>query len=396
MQDNVPTLLGKTRIDGATVPRSDWDRAPWNRWSFQHVRELLPTAPVWRGAEKPTDLPKDLQDFGEISFELDGVRHSVNSVLDASFTDGFLVLHRGKVVTEIYSNGMMPQTPHLAQSVSKSIVGATCGILVGKGLVDPDAPITSVLPELAQTAYRGATIRHLLDMSSGVTFEEDYTATNSHMAQLDSASGWKAATDPAWPGSVWDLILRLTEAESDHGQTFSYRSIETDVLAFVLQRITGSSLAELISQELWSQIGAEEDAYFTVDPTGYALADGGFNACLRDFGRFALLHLNDGVTGRGKRLLHSDWIADTRAGSPSEFGALYTGILPDGSYRNQFWIEDQDRRALLARGVFGQLIYIDPESDFAAVKLSSWPEFVSHDRTRITLAAVHAIKASLR
>lgn len=395
MQDDLFPADGNARINGSTIPRADWDRAPWNRWSFQHVRELLPTASVWRGSEKSTALPCDMQDFSQLAFEFDGARHNVQSALDATFTDGFLVLHRGRIKTEIYANGMKPQTPHLAQSVSKSIVGTVCGILVGKGLIDPEAPITSLLPELARTAYRGATLRHLLDMSSGVTFDEDYTAANSHMAQLDVASGWKAATDPNWPKSVWDLILNLTEAETPHGQTFSYRSIETDVLAFALQRATGLGLAELVSQELWSHIGAEEDGHFTVDPTGYALADGGFNACLRDFGRFAQLYLNGGVTGRGIRLLPESWIADTRAGSPSLFAAPYTKALPSGSYRNQIWIEDQTGRALLARGVFGQLIYIDPDADFAAIKLSTWPEFQNIDRFRITLAAIHSIKNSL-
>ncbi len=395
MQDELLPAHSPSLIDGRKIPRSDWDRAPWNRWTFQHVRELLPTAAVWRGREKVAYLPQDLQDFGEVTFRLDGVAHSVKSALDASFTDGFLVLHCGKIVTESYANGMRPQTPHLAQSVTKSIVGTVCGILVERGLIDPNAPITSHLPELAHTAYRDVTVRHLLDMSSGVTFEEDYTAANSHMAQLDAASGWKVATDPTWPKSVWELILRLTECQAPHGQTFNYRSIETDVLAFVLQRATGQGLAELTSQELWSQIGAEEDGYFTVDAAGYALADGGFNACLRDFGRFALIYLNGGVTGRGTRLLAESWIADTRAGSPSRFEAPYTSILPHGSYRNQFWIEDPDRRAFMARGVFGQLIYIDPECDFAAIKLSTWPEFQNIDRMRLTLAAIHAIRDSL-
>lgn len=392
----LPPASGRTGIGSARIPLADWDRAPWNRWTFQHVREVLPTVPVRRGDGGATTLARDLQDFGPLAFEAEGRRQTVQSALEESFTDGFLVLHRGRIVTETYANGMEPHTLHLAQSVSKSITGATCGALVGRGLLDPEAPIVSYLPELGATAYRDANLRHVLDMTSGVTFVEDYTAARSHMAQLDVASGWKAAPEAGWPDSVWALILGLNEKQSEHGRAFGYRSIETDVLAFVMQRATGKSLAELVSQEIWSQIGAEEDACFTVDPAGYALADGGFNACLRDFGRFALLLLNDGVNGRGKRVLSSAWIDETRTGDRSRFGEPYTAILPQGSYRNQFWIEDDTRRAFMARGVFGQLIYIDPEAEFAAVKLSSWPDFQNPARMRTTLAAIRSIRDSLR
>ena len=212
---------------------------------------------------------------------------------------------------------------------------------------------------------------------------------------LDVASGWKSYGHAAWPRTVWQLIHTLTESECAHGASFRYRSIETDVVAFILERVTGRPLSELVSSELWAPMGAEEDAYFTLDPAGYALADGGFNAVLRDYARFALLHLRGGEMG-GRRIVPAAWIEETRSGGdPSKFGGIYHEVLPSGAYHNQFWIEDLDRRAYMARGVFGQFIYIDPEADFAAVKLSSWPEFVSTDRNRTVLAAVHAIRDAL-
>lgn len=376
------------------IPREDWDLAPWNRWSFQNVRDILPTTQVWRGPGPATPLPTVLQDVDSIAYEIDGRTDTIAGFLQANYTDGLLVLHRGKVVAERYLNGMATRTPHLSQSVAKSIVGTIAGILIERGQIDPDAPITQYLPELETTAYRGATVQHVLDMTSGVLFDETYIALDSHMAQLDVASGWKKGRQPAWPGTVWELILTLKQAECEHGASFRYRSIETDVLAFVLQRASGMSLADLVSHELWGPIGAEEDAYFTVDPAGYALGDGGFNATLRDYGRFALMHLGHGEIN-GRRVVPASWIEQTRIGKTELFGNTYRETLPQGSYSNQFWIEDPHRRAYMARGVFGQLIYIDPSSDFAVVILSSWPEFLNTQRTRTALAAVHAIRDAL-
>ncbi|RVI14550.1 class C beta-lactamase-related serine hydrolase [Sinorhizobium meliloti] len=307
----------------------------------------------------------------------------------------FLTVPDGKIVAERYLNSMTPHTQHLSQSVAKSVVGTVAGILIGRGVVDPAASVTHYLPELEATAYRGATVQHVLDMTSGVVFDETYTALDSHMAQLDVASGWKDRWNPSWPTNVWNLILSLKDLECPHGTSFRYRSIETDVLSFVLQRAANSPLAELVSRELWAPMGAEEDAYFTVDAAGYALGDGGFNATLRDYARFALLHLRGGEVN-GKRIVSNEWLAGTRFGAdPALFGGIYQEVLPAGAYHNQFWIEDTARGVYLARGVFGQLIYIDPAADFAAVLLSSWPEFVSTTRTRTALSAVRAIRGAV-
>ncbi|PLU82798.1 hypothetical protein BMJ22_09785 [Sinorhizobium medicae] len=251
------------------------------------------------------------------------------------------------------------------------------------------------IPERHDTAYRGASVQHVLDMTSGVVFDETYTALDSHMAQLDVASGWKNRWNPSWHTNIWDLILSLKDLECPHGTSFRYRSIETDVLSFVLQRAAATPLAELVSRELWAPMGAEEDAYFTVDAAGYALGNGGFNATLRDYARFALLHLRGGEIN-GRRIVSTEWIAGTRFGAdPTLFGGIYQEVLPAGAYHNQFWIEDTACGVYMARGVFGQLIYIDPMADFAAVVLSSWPEFVSTTRTRTALAAVRSIRGAL-
>lgn len=373
------------------IPRNEWDFPPYHRWTFQHVREMVPTAQIWRGPGPVLPLPERKRDIDGVSFETRAGRRTVPQWLEESATDGFLLLSRGEVVDERYMNGLTPWRQHLAMSVSKSVTSAVFGILVSRGLIDVGAPVTRYLPELEATGYRGATVQHVLDMTSGVLFDESYTAQGSHMQKLGQASGWFEVVDPDWPMTVWQLILELTEQERPHGEMFQYRSIETDVLAFLMQRVTGKQLADLISEELWGPMGAEEDAYITLDRGGYALADGGFNATLRDFARFALLLLNGGKA-HGRQIVPAEWIASFNKADHAVFGDERQGALPRGAYHNQFWIEDPDSRVFMCFGIFGQYLYMDPAAEFAMIKLSTDAEPVSEDRTFDMLAAAHALR----
>jgi CubicO group peptidase (beta-lactamase class C family) len=409
--------LVASAVTGASRPRSfpmqDWDRAPWNRWCFLHVAEILPTTVV-RCGDAPSELLHADMSAAEWEFadpEQGGLPCTVQRWLDSSETDGFIVLSKGRVVLEQYANGMTATDLHLAQSMSKSITATACGALVGKGLVDPHALVTDYLPELKGTAYKGAKVQHVLDMAAAVTFEESYTDVFSGMGQLDVSSGWKEPPTGEegrdWPASVWQQILSLKEAPADgraHGALFDYRTIETDVLAHVMQRACGGKpLAQIVSDELWRPMGASADANFTVDSNGYALADAGFSASLRDFARLGRLWASRGkataaavgarVDGEERavvQVIPEAWVAATLAGDASTFQAPYSAGLPGGAYRNKMWLRHGDGRGavLMCRGVFGQLIYVDVERDFVAVKLSSWPTFTDGGRFQTSLAAI--------
>ncbi len=382
------------------IPDETWDRAPYNRWSFQHIRELVPTVEVWRGRGVCSPLLERRQDIGSIEFKTcHDKTQSVADMLVSTYTDGFIVLKKACVVYEVYLNNMTERTLHLSQSVAKSVTASVAGVLIGQGLLDPQAPVTDYLPELGETAYAGAKLQHVLDMTSGVRFGEEYTDRFSDIGMTDVASGWKAvpAEKPPggeWPASIWDQILTLKTKEAEHGTRFRYRSIETDVLAFCLERASGKRLAELTSELLWQPMGAEESACFTVDRSGYALADGGFNATLRDYARVGLVHLNMG-TFNGRRILPEEWVMDIRRGPHGLPITDSPYLMPNGVYRNQFWVEDRARETVMARGVFGQLIYIAPEHDMVVVKLASQPEFINEANNIDTLAAIRAIAKEL-
>ena len=378
------------------VPFEDWDRAPWNRWTFRHVREILPTAEVWRGQSETWNLPRRPLDLGGLDFaDAGGERRSLEDFFATQFTDGLIVLRAGAVVHETYHNGMDRRSLHLSQSVAKSITSCVTGILVDRGLLDPQAKVTDYLPELEATAYRGASLRNLLDMSSGVRYSEDYEAPDSHIAATDIASGWKPAREGFdAPGCIWDQILTLEEAERPHGEKFDYRSIETDVIAHCMERVTGTRLPELISRELWQPLGCEESACFTVDRAGYALACGGFNACLRDYARVGLMLAGEG-RANGRQIVPAAWLQDTWSSENNMQDEERKRAFPNGGYRNQFWLRDVDTRVTMARGVFGQLIYVDPDRELVVVILSSWPEFTSIERTITALNLIDSIAALL-
>jgi len=341
------------------VPRQDWDRAPWNSWSFQNIRQILPTTEVWRGNGKVREITRNSQDLANLQFATsDTTPSTVQSWIDSSYTNGIVVMHQGSIVFEQYHNGMSERTLHLSQSMAKSIVGTVAGILIGQGLLSPTKQISSYLPELEHTGWKGATLQQVMDMTTGVRYVEDYEALDSDIAITDFASGWKLPPAGSLvPGSMWDQILTLTETTRAHGELFEYRSIETDVLAHCMERVTQTRLAELVSRELWQPLGCEESASFTVDSAGYALANGGFNATLRDYARFGQMLLEQGSVD-GKQIVPERWIDDINNADQELFGAPYTHGSPNGAYRNQFWIEDVDQKIFMARGVFGQMIYM--------------------------------------
>jgi CubicO group peptidase (beta-lactamase class C family) len=378
----------------ARITHENWDRPPYNRWAFCNVRQVLPTRVVSRGDGQASLLPRLDQDLDGLGFiGPDGGKRTIGGFLDETFTDGWLVLHRGNVVTERYFAHFGRDALHLSQSVAKSVVGTVAGILIDRGTIDPHAPLVQYVPEFRSCGYADATLAQVLDMRSGVRFDETYTDPNSDVAKLDPIVGWRP-NRPDVPNCIYDLILTLPK-ERAHGGAFQYRSIETDVVGWVCERASGTHLCDLVSTLIWQPMGAELDACFTVDRGGVALADGGLNAALRDYARFGLLYANGGTLA-GRPIVPANWVEACRhKGDMSAFAAPYSDLLPGGAYRNQWWVRDPKAGIIMARGVFGQMIYVDPRREMVIVKLSTWPDFTNPDRFLLTLAAVDAIAAAL-
>ena len=392
-----PIMVGSPPPPDMRVPRIDWDRAPWNRWSFHHVSEMVPTAPIRRGGQVSA-LPVAAGRLDDFTYAgTGGAQISFARMLDDTYTDAMLVWKDGRILHESYHNGMDGRSLHLLQSVSKSVTSAAAGCLIGDGLLDPLAPITDYLPELARTAWAGATLRHVLDMTSGTRYSESYEDPASDVGLTDYAAGWKpapAGVDASgWPTCMWEQILGLTAADAVHGARFNYRSIETDVLAHAMQRVTGQRLPQILSERLWQPLGCAEDANITVDPAGYGLACGGISATLRDMARFGLMLLNGGQV-EGRQVVPAAWCQDIRHGTHGLYDEANYKSWPNGAYRNQFWVEDSTLGRHYCFGVFGQMVMVAPDTGMMAVKLSSWPDFVSPELYLQTVTALRAVEVA--
>lgn len=389
------------------IPAKEWSLWPHSRWTFSHVSEHTRTATVWRGRGPVLPLPQRPRDIGGIEIAFTGDRRAtVREFLEQDHTAGFLVMHCGEVVSETYMNCMEPHLKHVGRSVSKTLTGTMVGILVGQGLIDPGNLVTRYLPELEATSYRGATVQQLLDHTAGATIgkgEKDQYVAGSQYYNFVVALGYHGPVESYSdaPASVWEAILGITEQEAPHGVRYAYFDPNHDVLGFIMQRVTGKFLPELFSSELWAPMGAEEDACQIVDPARHAMTSGGFQATLRDWARFALLHLRRGELN-GKQIVPAEWIDDTRAARDQLF-QLQDGLR---AYHNCFVIHDRKRRDFSHGGYGGQFLYMDPQSDFAAVKLSHRPvpaELQTHNRpepeptfdSNDTLAAIRAIRDEL-
>jgi len=375
------------------VTLANWQDPPFNRWSFQHIRELIPTARIARGAA-PAPLPRAERDVLGFRFSYGDGELTVAEMLEETYTDGFLVLHQGRVVAEHYFNGMAPDVPHLLMSVSKSVTSAVAGVLAGQGLLRVSAAVEEIVPELGGTSFEGATVQDLLDMRAGTRFDESYENPEADVRTYERVYLWRPDNGDPRPADALGYFATL-QNDGPHGGPFRYRSILTDVLAWVIERAAGVRLHELISRELWQPMGAEFDAEITLDGHGNPMADGGICASLRDLARFGQLYLEG---GRG--IVPKDWIEDTIRGAPDGACAFAEGddspgYPPGAHYRNCWWIRDPGVPFYQASGINGQNIFVHVPSQTVVAKFSTWPTALSLVAGVTTQAAL-AISSALQ
>ena len=357
------------------ISLDNWLSEPYSQWSFQHVEDFVPTAVISRGSAPAAALPAASAPVADIPVNRsDGVATTVGAVMATTATDGWAVAYRGSMVAEEYLGGLGAQTRHLLFSVSKSLVGAVVGALHGAGAIEIDAPVAGYVPALVNSGYAGSTVRHLLDMRSGIAFSDNYLHPTAEIHLLDESIGWAPKSSPDGPASLCDFLLTLRR-KSAHGGPFEYRSCETDVLGWICEVVGGQRMPELMSELLWSPIGAQSDATIGVDTTGTGLFDGGISACLRDMIRFGSLFVRDGVSLTGQQVVPEAWIADTLNGGPDSRQAFAASPddtrMPGGMYRNQVWFPYPGNNVVLCQGMCGQAIYVNRAAEVVAAKLST-------------------------
>jgi len=373
---------------------SDYFAFPKLRWTACHFRQLMPTVGVSRGPGAAVPLPQrmdaaiDALPFTPLNTR---TRMTWAESLQANYTDGIIVLHDGVVVYERYAGCLQPDGQHGAMSVTKSITGLLGEMLVAEGVLDENETVGAIIPELAHSAFGDATVKQVLEMTTALRYSEDYADPNAEVWQY-AAAGSTLPPAPGYTGprSYYDY-LQTVQKQGRHGEAFGYKTINTDTLGWIIARRTGKPVSTLLSERIWTRLGAEQDAYYTVDSSGTPFAGGGFNAGLRDMARLGQLLLQDGRRN-GQQVIPAAAIARIRAGGDTRaFATAGYTLLPGWSYRGMWWVSHNPHGAYMARGVHGQALYIDPAAKVVIARFGSHPVAGNSANDPTTLPAFDAL-----
>ncbi|MEE4607021.1 MAG: serine hydrolase [Desulfobacteraceae bacterium] len=372
----------------SSVTLANWRTTPYSSQSFHNVDKLIPVSRI-EGPEQACRLAAELQSLESLFFkDQHGQKRQLPEVLDSTATRGLVVLQKGRLVAERYSQGYDGTTPHILFSVSKSLTGAMAGILVDKGMLDPESPAIKYVPEVTGSAYGECTIRHVLDMTVSSSFSEEYLDQSGDYIRYRRATLWDPTLPGKDPGTLHGLLATLSRAPEPHGEVFNYLSPNSDFLGWIVERVSGREFSSLFSSLVWKPMGAEANAYVTVDREGAPRTAGGICVLPRDLARFGeMMRLG------GKDILPSWWVEDIRHNGDS--GPWKKGdmvhLFPNGRYRSKWYQTGHASGAFCGIGIHGQWLWIDPRREVVIVKVSAQEEPVNDDTDMLLVLAFEAI-----
>jgi CubicO group peptidase (beta-lactamase class C family) len=363
-------------------------------WTVCHIRELMPTRQVSRGIGPPVPIEYAIDDgIDAVTFTPmgGGKLMTWKESLSANYTDGILTLHKGRVVYEKYFGCLDEMGKHAAMSMTKSITGLLSEILVVEGRLDNTVKVSSIIPGLKDSAFGNATVRQVMDMTTALDYSEDYSDPKADIwVYSKAASPLPKPKGYEGPNGYFEYLQTIKQ-DGVHGEAFGYRTINSDALGWIISRGTGKDLAHLLSERIWSRMGAEQDAYITIDAKGTPFAGGGLSAGLRDLGRIGLLMLNGGEIN-GQRLFPQNVVQRIKAGGDKKaFAKAGYKALEGGSYRSMWWVFHNKHGAFAARGVHGQTIYVDPTAEMVIVRFASFPTAKNAVIDQTSLPAYQAV-----
>jgi len=333
--------------------------------TFRNIDRLFPTRSIPAGGA-PYPMPRAPTQLEQVRLTSNGSAYDLHlhDYMAYNRVSGLLILKDGKIVHETYQYGNTERTRWMSMSIAKSITSTLIGAAVKDGhIASIDDPVTKYVPRLVGSAYDGVTVRHVLMMASGVQWNETYTDPTSDRRRLLEVQIGQT------PGAAMDLMASLPR-EAPPGSRNNYNTGETQVAGEVLYGATRKPLAQYLSEKIWSRFAMEADAnWWLASPGGMEIGGSGISATLRDYGRFGLFIMNDGMIG-GERVVPEGWVAE--AGSPK---TLSTGAALNYGYL--WWIAGGESRAdgaFFATGIHGQNIFINRKEKVVIVTLGAWPQ----------------------
>lgn len=377
-----------------TQPSSNFFSFPKLRWTVCHIRELMPTTEVSRGIGAPSKLSYELdKNIDAITFTPTGSNRPITwqQSLDANYTDGIMILHHGKVVYERQNGCLNEIRQHAAMSMTKSMTGLLAEILVTENKLDDTALVATIIPELANSGFGDATVRQVMDMTTGLDYSENYADPNADIWKYSEAASPLPKPEGYTGPNGYFEYLQTVKKKGQHGEAFNYQTINSDTLGWIIARTTGKAVNDLLSERIWQKIGAEQSAYMTVDSKGTPFAGGGISAGLHDMARIGSLMLNKGIIN-GERLFPAAVVDNIEAGGDkAAFAKANYKQLNNGSYKSMWWLFDNLTPIYAARGVHGQAIYVDPAADMVIVRFASHPDASNGKNDPTSLPAYKAV-----
>lgn len=317
---------------------------------FRNISTLSPVRHITRG-DNVFALPREQRDFSNLRYTVNGEQFSLPQYMEHNHVGGLLVIKNGEIALEQYGLGNGEEHQWISFSMTKSVVSMLIGAAIKDGYIQSvDDPVTDYLPQMKGSSYDGVSIKHVLQMASGVQWNEDYADPASDVATS--------------PNDMLALMKFMGEKPrvAVSGERFNYNTGETNLAGAIVRSAIGNNLAAYLSEKIWKPWGMESDAtWVSHGPGGGELGGCCISPTLRDWGRFALFIMNDGVLHDGTRVVPEGWIAESTAPSPGSDGYGYL-----------WWLEDEG--VFRASGIFGQAIYFNPAEDLVIVAQGAWPQ----------------------
>lgn len=347
------------------------------RWTLQHMSSMANTVRVSRGTGIPTPLPQGKPlDVEALSVEWQGKQLSIVEAYRILGVDSLLVLHRGKVVYERYNGDMSADTVHATNSCTKSLLGTLVTTLAYEGKLDLSAPASRYVPEIASSAVGSATLQDLLDMRANFKLGDDVHVGGSLQIAAQQAYGMlPRPKDYAGPDGALEMVLASRPTTAHGTGPFRYDNVSAETLGWVVHRVTGKSVPELISERFWQPMGAEQDGDFLLDTRKTPIAAFGLQANTRDMVRFVEMIRNGGRVG-SKQVIPEAVVAEVRRGGDrTAFADSSDGpVIPGGSYHNQWWFNHDELDSFQCQGQFAQRFWVAPKAETVIGLYSTDPD----------------------
>ena len=362
--------------DSQTNPEDSilfWDK--YEKLSgFKNGYKFVPSRVISKSSE-PYPLNYLLLDFSEINYKYKGKNYTLQDYIDKFNVAGMMVVRRGNILYEQYGFGNDENSKWLSFSITKSVSSMLLGAAIQDGFIKSvNDPVTKYLPELSGSNYDKISIKHILQMSSGIEWNEDY---DDPYSDVNLAAGLNSS-------NLYKYLSKL-EVENKPARKFNYNTAESNLIGGIVRSAVGRNLSHYLEKKIWQPFGMESDAHWALDSTFLDELGGCcIYATLRDYARVGMFALNQGKLKDGTEVLPKKWIKDsTKASKAYRY------------YGYQWWLSGPPYESFYAQGIFGQMIWIDPPTQTIIVMHSAWDKAWTPEAYQQKFALLTAIMIKL-